>query len=103
MSSGDSDWLPTLDELERAPELAILASLDSTLEMTACVLQVAHPELARDEECPYWVCGSRLIVAERVLSLVERLRDALFRYQELALGLREPSSLHLYDPDDLPF
>lgn len=102
-SDGDSGWLPTPEELERLPQLAILATLESTLEMTTCVLQVAHPELARDEECPYWVCGMPVIVADHILTLVERLQDALFRYRDLTRDQAKPSSLHLYDPDDQPF
>ena len=103
MSASDTDWLPTSEELERAPQLAILSTLESTLEMTTCVLQVAHPELATDEECPYWVCGLHIIVADRILALVEQLQEALFRYRDLVRDRAKPSSLHLYNPDDLPF
>lgn len=103
MSVSENDWLPTPEELERLPQLAVLANLESALEVTTCVLQVAHPELTRDEECPYWVCGLPLIVADRILALVEQLQDALFRYRDLTRDQRKPSSLYLYDPDDSPF
>jgi len=102
MSPGESDWLTTPEELERLPQLAIMATLESSLEITACVLQVAHPELTSDEECPYWVCGLPLIVADRILALVEQLQDALFRYRDLTRDQAKPS-LHLYDPHDLPW
>jgi hypothetical protein len=97
-----SDWLPTPEELERAPQLAILVALDATLEMTACALQVAHPELVRDEP-PYQLFGPRLIVADELLSLVERLREALCCYRDLARAHRRAPHPHLYDPDDIPF
>lgn len=103
MTSSESDWLPTPEELERLPQLAALATLESALEVTTCVLQVAHPELSRDEECRYWACGLPLIVADRILALVEQLQDALFRYRDLTRDQRKPSSLHLYDPEDIPF
>jgi len=44
-----------------------------------------------------------LIVADRILALVEQLQDALFRYRELTRDQGKPTSLHIYDPDDLPF
>ena len=97
-----SAWLPTPEELERTPQLAIMVALDASLEMTACALQVAHPELARDEP-PYQLFGPRLIVADALLSLVERLREALCCYRDLARVQRRPAHLRLYDPDDIPF
>jgi len=103
MSSSDTDWLPTPEELERAPQLAVLSTLESTLEMTTCVLELAHPELAADQDSPYWVCGLHIIVADRILALVEQLQDALWRYRDLVRDRAKPSSLHLYNPDDLPF
>jgi hypothetical protein len=101
MNSYDTASLPTPDDLERAPELPVMAVLDSALEMTAYTLQVAHPELVVD-------AGHRsgappcVSVAEGVLHLIDRLREALSRYRASALD-RRPSSLQLYDPDDLPF
>jgi hypothetical protein len=97
-----SGWLPTPEELGRTPQLAIMVALDASLEMTACALQVAHPELARDEP-PYQLFGPRLIVADELLSRVERLREALSCYRDLARAQRRPAYLRLYDPDDIPF
>jgi hypothetical protein len=41
----------TPDELDRAPELAILSALEATLELAAIALACAHPEL-RDPDSP---------------------------------------------------
>jgi hypothetical protein len=43
--------IPTPDDLDRAPELAILAALEHTLELAARALACAHPEL-RDPDSP---------------------------------------------------
>ncbi|MGH2668685.1 MAG: hypothetical protein ACRDH5_06120 [bacterium] len=106
--------LPTAPQLEQAPQLAILVVLDSTLEVTTCALQVAHPEIADDPECPYWVAPADRLIAEKLLALIDRLRTAIARYRE-ALP-EEPPAEHLPDnpydddpcrptdsDDDIPF
>ena len=40
------DRTPTPDDLAHAPELAILAALESVLELVVRALVCAHPELA---------------------------------------------------------
>jgi hypothetical protein len=73
---------PTPKELDRSPELAVLVILDSALEVAACALQVAHPEIDDDPECPYWVARPDRRAAERLLTLADRLRSAIARYRE---------------------
>lgn len=77
-----SGWLPTPPQLEQAPELAVLVALDSTLEVAACAVQVVHPEIDDDPECPYWAAPPDRLAAENLLVLIDRLRTALARYRE---------------------
>jgi hypothetical protein len=96
-----SGWLPTPHQLERAPQLAILVALDSTLEVAICALQVAHPELDDDPESPYWVARPDRHAAEKLLELIDRLRTAIARYRK-ALPDPPPADTvldHRYDDD----
>ena len=109
-----SGWLPTPPQLEQAPELAVLVALDSTLEVAACALQVAHPEIDDDPECPYWVARRDRLIAENLLILIDKLRTLIARYRK---ALPEPPPAELapdkpYDDDpsrpcvsddDIPF
>jgi hypothetical protein len=77
MRTPPSRWLPTPPQLEQASELAILAALDAILELAACALEVAHPEIDADPECPYWVAAADRLTAESLLQLFEDLRVLL--------------------------
>ncbi len=48
----DLDWLPRPPELERDPELALLAVLHITLEALVFALLAAHPRLATHDPPP---------------------------------------------------
>jgi len=77
------DRIPTPDDLDGAPELAILAALDLTLELAASTLLCAHPELL-DPERPYWL-GSPTRAATIAKTLLRRtwgLQRALRAYRE---------------------
>lgn len=63
------DRTPTPEDLVDAPELAILAALERTLDLVVRALVSAHPELA-DPERPYW-----LRQASRMPSAAETLVD----------------------------
>jgi len=67
------DPIPTPDDLVDAPELAILAALDHTLELAVSALACAHPELL-DPERPYWL-GSPTRAATIAQTLVRRTRE----------------------------
>ena len=96
------DWLPTVAEIEHAPQLAVLAALQGTLEAADCALSAAHPEIALDPECPYWAAGAHRLAAERVLALVQRLQRALLRYRDTAApdADDEPSREDILDLGD---
>ena len=102
-----SGWLPTPPQLEHAPQLAVLVALDCTLEVAACAVQVAHPEIDDDPECPYWVARPDRLVAEKLLTLIDRLRIAIARYREALPEAPPAEPLHdnpydddLFGPDD---
>jgi hypothetical protein len=96
------DPIPTLDDLDRAPELAVLAALDHTLELAAAALAGAHPELC-DPERPYWL-GSptrSLTIAKTLVPRIRGLQRGIRAYRR-AVEIRrrlEDST----DRDDLDF
>jgi hypothetical protein len=107
-----SRWLPTPPQLEQAPELAALAALDAILEVAACALQVAHPEIDADPECPYWIAAADRLTAESLLQLFEDLRVLLARYRDETLRPVDVLDQESYqddppraapDDDDIPF
>ena len=96
------DRTPTPDDLAHAPELAILASLENTLELAVRALVCAHPELA-DPERPYWLRqASRMATAaDNVVHQSADMKQALIAYREaVETRRRDEASEH---PDDLPF
>jgi hypothetical protein len=100
--SRNLDRIPTPDDLDRAPELAILAALDHTLELAAAALAGAHPELC-DPERPYWL-GSptrSLTIAKTLVPRIRGLQRAIRAYRR-ALEIRRPQ-LDSTDRDDLDF
>jgi hypothetical protein len=95
------DRVPTPDDLERAPELAILAALDHTLELATAALVCAHPEL-RDPERPYWLASPTrsLALATSLLRRTHGLQRALHAYRRaLEIRRRHENSTDLDAPD----
>ena len=79
----NENYMPTPDELNYAPELAVLAALDSTLEATTRALITVYPELCEDQiprhRIEAVICGSRL------LSRAIKLQAALAHYRQAVL------------------
>ena len=96
------DRIPTPDDLDDAPELAILAALDHTLELAASALACAHPELL-DPERPYWLGSPTRAVttAQTLVCRTRRLQRALRAYRN-AVEIRRQHDVS--DPlDDFRF
>jgi hypothetical protein len=96
------DRTPTPDDLAHAPELAILAALDRTLDLVGRALVCAHPELA-DPERPYWLRQASPVAtaAETLVKQIAGTEHALIAYREAVEILRrDDASEH---PDDLRF
>lgn len=74
----DLDWLPTPPQLERDPELAILAVLHTTLQVAVYALVAAYPQLATDYPLP---SDRDFHVASKILSLAYQLRRAISEYR----------------------
>jgi len=74
--------LPTPDELDDAPELAIVAALDEILELTLRALVSFHPQLG-DPECPHWVRNASPAseAADCILAAARPLAGALEAYR----------------------
>jgi hypothetical protein len=77
------DRLPTPDDLVDAPELAILAALDRTLDLAVRALVCEHPELA-DPERPYWLphASPLTTAAQTLVDQTHDLKQALIAYRE---------------------
>jgi hypothetical protein len=82
--------LPTPAELDEAPELAILAALDDTLETALRALVAAHPQLG-DSECPAWArtTSAASDAADRILSASKPLANALDAYRRAVTPHRD--------------
>jgi hypothetical protein len=96
------DRTPTPDNLADAPELAIPAALDQTLDLVARALVCAHPELV-DPDRPYWLrqASHPATAAETLVHQTADMKQALISYQEaVEIRRRDNASEH---PDDLRF
>jgi hypothetical protein len=91
---------PTPDDPVDAPELAILAALESVLELVARALVCAHPELA-DPERPYWLRQASCVTAaaETVIQLSAEMKQVIIEYREaLEIRRQDEASAHPDDP-----
>ena len=96
------DAMPTPNDLVDAPELAILAVLDWTLDLVVRALVCAHPEIA-DPERPYWLRQASPVAAaaETLVEQVAGMEQALIAYREAVEVRRRDSTSER--PDDLCF
>ena len=76
----NDNHLPTPYELNDAPELAVLAALDFTLEVATRALIAAYPELCEDKLPRYRI--KPVICGDRILSRAIKLQVALARYRQ---------------------
>jgi|GEM_PF-1412378 len=92
--------LPTPKDLWTAPQLAILAVLDITLEMVTCTLLAQHPDIFDDEK-PYWIrTDLSSAMAEVILSDIRSLRASMEGYRFMLAAEMESAP----NPDDgFPF
>lgn len=75
--------MPTPNELAYAPELAVLAALDSTIEATTRTLVTIYPELSKSELPRYRLIA--VICAARLLCRAIKLQIAVSHYRETVL------------------
>lgn len=76
-----SEPLPTPPELDQAPELALIAVLEFTLEIAVQALVAAHPQLC-DHQRPYWIPQTpSSMIAEVIVSTVDSLKQSLHDYR----------------------
>jgi len=97
-----TDPIPTPDDLVDAPELAILAALDRTLDLVVRALVCAHPELV-DPERPYWLrrASPSAAAAETLVDQTADLKQALIAYREAIEIQRQDNAPG--SPNDLSF
>jgi hypothetical protein len=97
-----NNGMPTPDDLDDAPELAILAALDWTLDLVVRALVCAYPELT-DPERPYWLCQAsrRTTAAQTLVDQAADMKQAITAYREaVEIQRQDRASEH---PHDLPF
>lgn len=76
------DWLPSVPNLQKNPELAALAILDATLDATRYALYAEYPDI-HDYRLPLGPNKPllSLIVAREILSHTERLQESIHWYK----------------------
>jgi hypothetical protein len=99
-------WSPSPPEIDRAPEVALLAVLDHALDVAMAAVVAAHPNLVDDEPFYRQLHRPEVKAADAILTRAARLRDALDRYRR-AIAAPHTSASHEPDPhggaDDIPF
>jgi hypothetical protein len=80
-AAADLPW-PDPDELDHAPELAVLAALDSTLQLSLRALVALYPELIDPDRTP-WArdCSLTSAAARRLVQRAGPLLRALRTYR----------------------
>lgn len=76
-------WLPIPPDLQKSPELAALAILDSTLDVTCHAIYAEYPDI-HDSRA---ILGTdkpslSLIVAREILALTEQLQESIYWYRQ---------------------
>jgi len=79
-------WLPTTDEVATAPELAILASLEATIDVALVALVTAHDELQRSQDGRDAVVSLVGAAADNVIGKAQDLAAAIIAYRMIVCG-----------------
>lgn len=75
------ELLPTPRELATAPELAILAALEATIDVALIALVAAHPELQATDDAADPVSSLVASAADNVIDKAQALADAIIGYR----------------------
>lgn len=86
--------LPTRDELVVAPELAILDSIETSIDLAIVALVAAQPELWQTDDGHDAVTTTAARSADHVITMAQALAGAIADYRD---------SLRRHAHDDLPF
>jgi hypothetical protein len=99
-------WQPTPPEIDRAPEIALLAVLDHALDTAAAAVIAAHPNILDDEPLYRRLDRPEMKAADAILTRARRLRDALDQYRRAIAALHsnaDPGWEPPGGPDSIPF
>lgn len=102
------DEFPTSDQLQRAPELAPLAILDTTLQVTIQAVLAVHPDVNWENDDPDDpdVEDPRSRPSRMAAEIVDRaceLLEDLYAYRSLCVYDARQLSLKLSKATELPF
>lgn len=82
MSHSSSLWPPTPPEISRAPQYAILAALDATLQLTYFALIAEHPEICdQDPEGPVLPARSPAAIASMICLAIPDVQSLIRHYR----------------------
>lgn len=90
---------PSRRDLEHAPELAVIAVLDVSLQAAVSTLHAMHAPIARWPECSPAALSDSRSIAALLVRLADQLTDAISAYR-LVID-RERADMH--ELDELPF
>ena len=78
-----TQWLPIPPELQRNPELAALAILDYTLDITCYALYAEHPDI-HNHQATFGPLKPLLsvIIAEEIMNLTVQLQESIHQYKQ---------------------
>ena len=96
----NSDFLPIPPDLMRNPELAILAVLRRTLDITYYALMAEYPDMY-DDTSLFEQASPRIsvVIARRILNLTSDLQSTIDRYRHRL----EQEQERITDSNDIPF
>jgi hypothetical protein len=80
------DRLPTPHEIATSPQLAILASLEATIDVALVALVAAHHELRRRDDARDAVCTPVGAAADNLIAQAQALAVAILDYRSLLHG-----------------
>jgi hypothetical protein len=83
--------LPTPDELAAAPELAILASLENTIDVAIVALVAANGDLQRRDDGRDVLTTLAGTAADQVIARAQHLAAAIVAYGDVVRGDLQPS------------
>ncbi len=84
------DRLPTPHEIAAAPQLAVLASLTATIDVTLVAIVAAHDELQRRDDGRDAVGTPIAAAADNLIAQAQALAVAIRDYRQLLHGVVAP-------------
>ena len=95
-------WTPTPPQLERAPELAILAAIDCALQTATSALLAVYPEFCDMEPHFHEPFSPAALGASQIMSTADQLRTNIAGYRS-AIEREQREKAQQVETGDIPF